>query len=240
MPDSNQWESVSHLFSKRIPTNEYIIYPAVINQLGNVISQRVLDVGCGAGHLANKVRRMGAHVLGIDASEEMITLAQDQYPDIRFRQLAAKELFRLEETDFDAAMAVMVFLCMDQRESLEQSLAQICGKLKPGGRLIIADLHPAAKRNISTQIFSQSLPEGLYFKSGQPIEVALRNQSGEVMSFTDYNWSLEDFARAIRITDLVITDIKEPRPAPEVLLSHPDLSEFFDQPFFILIQLTKF
>ena len=43
-------------------------------------------LGCGNGALSAKLAERGYYVLGVDASREMLEIAAEQYPDIRFMQ----------------------------------------------------------------------------------------------------------------------------------------------------------
>lgn len=45
----------------------------------------ILDVGCGTGELSHQMTELGHHVLGIDASPEMIRQAQNQFPGELFQ-----------------------------------------------------------------------------------------------------------------------------------------------------------
>ena len=47
----------------------------ILEFVGNVEGDRVLDVGCGDGELALHLKKRGATVVGIDASPEMIAAA---------------------------------------------------------------------------------------------------------------------------------------------------------------------
>ena len=42
----------------------------------------VMDVGCGAGHIAYDLSSRGLDVVGVDPSTEMLALAQQRYPDL--------------------------------------------------------------------------------------------------------------------------------------------------------------
>lgn len=58
----------------------------VMNLLIVPQGSRVIDLGCGNGTLTKKLADKGYAVTGIDASEEMISLAKTEYPEITFVQ----------------------------------------------------------------------------------------------------------------------------------------------------------
>ena len=51
--------------------------------------ERILDVGCGNGHLTHRIAESGAHVIGIDYSDQMIEAAHKAYPNLDFKQADA-------------------------------------------------------------------------------------------------------------------------------------------------------
>ena len=53
--------------------------------------ERVLDVGCGTGHLTAAIADSGAGVLGIDAAEAMVAQARERYPNLAFEVADARE-----------------------------------------------------------------------------------------------------------------------------------------------------
>ncbi len=55
--------------------------------------ERVLDLGCGTGHLTAQIAARGAEVVGIDSSLSMIAQARQNYPRLKF-QLADARDFR--------------------------------------------------------------------------------------------------------------------------------------------------
>lgn len=144
----------------------------------------------------------------------------------------------MEETDFDYAIAIMVFLCL-QKESFIKAFKNIEYKIKVGGKLILIDLHPCAKKSFDTPIFSQTFPENAYFHSWEKIQVTLHNKQNQKMDFIDYHWTLANLSDAIRNTTLYISDIKELQASPELVKEYPELIFFSENPIYILIELTK-
>ena len=54
--------------------------------------ERILDVGCGSGELAQTISEKGADVVGIDADPQMIQKAAAGFPNITFRCTDASKL----------------------------------------------------------------------------------------------------------------------------------------------------
>ena len=105
---------------------------------------RVLDVGCGTGHLTARIAESGADVLGIDASEAMVLQARSNYPHLRFEVLDALEMDL--EPQFDAVFSNAVLHWITEPDA---AAARILKALKPGGRFA-AEF--GGKGNISTII----------------------------------------------------------------------------------------
>ena len=53
--------------------------------------ERILDLGCGTGHLTAKIAEAGAAVVGIDRDAAMITEARRAYPQLHFEQRDARD-----------------------------------------------------------------------------------------------------------------------------------------------------
>ena len=45
---------------------------------------RLLDLGCGNGHIAGRLAALGYEVTGVDASPSGIRIAERTYPSVRF------------------------------------------------------------------------------------------------------------------------------------------------------------
>ena len=105
--------------------------------------QRVLDVGCGGGILADAMARKGAEVLGIDLAEKSLKVAQLHALEagtsqITYRLVAAEALAAEMPDHFD------VVTCMEMLEHVPDpaSVVQACARLaKPGGWVFFSTIN---------------------------------------------------------------------------------------------------
>lgn len=105
----------------------------------------LLDLGCGTAGVAIACARRGAHVCAIDADAGMLEVAQRRVAEAGLAQqvelcaLGAAELEdRWPQARFDAVVSCLALSEMaphEQRYALESAR----GRLRPGGRLAVAD-----------------------------------------------------------------------------------------------------
>lgn len=112
----------------------------------------VLDLCCGSGEAAAPWLAKGFQVTGLDVSPLALSLAAQRHPDlIRVEGLAEDP--PLADASFDA-IQLSVALHEFPRREREQVLQSCLRILKPGGWLVLVDLHPAGPwLQIPQQIF---------------------------------------------------------------------------------------
>jgi trans-aconitate methyltransferase len=93
--------------------------------------ERILDLGCGTGHLTHRIAQSGARVTGLDKSAPMIEQARAAYPDLEFIQADAAE-FRFPKP-FDAVFSNAALHWMKPPAPVVVSIARA---LRSGGRLV--------------------------------------------------------------------------------------------------------
>lgn len=93
--------------------------------------ERILDLGCGTGHMTQQIAAAGAEVVGIDSAATMIEQARKNYPDLHFEVADARDFYFPEPFDVVFSNAVLHWV-----KEPERVIACIWKALKPGGRFV--------------------------------------------------------------------------------------------------------
>ena len=153
---------------------------AWIESLAPLKGQRVLDVGCGGGILADAMARKGADVLGIDLAIKALKVAQlhaleAQTEGVQYKEISAEVLATQQPGSFD------VVTCMEMLEHVPDpsSIVKACATLvKPGGHVFFSTINRNAKAFlfaiVGAEYVLNLLPRGTheYAKLIKPSELA--------------------------------------------------------------------
>ncbi|MGJ7041669.1 2-polyprenyl-6-hydroxyphenyl methylase/3-demethylubiquinone-9 3-methyltransferase [Shinella sp. BE166] len=106
---------------------------------------RILDIGCGGGLLSEPMARMGAEVLGADASEKNIGIAKAHATGsgvpVDYRAVTAEALAEAGET-FDVVLNMEV---VEHVSDVEFFLTTCASMLRPGGVMFVATINRTMK-----------------------------------------------------------------------------------------------
>ncbi|KAG0232211.1 Hexaprenyldihydroxybenzoate methyltransferase, mitochondrial [Actinomortierella wolfii] len=109
---------------------------------------RILDVGCGGGLLSEALARLGAHVTGVDASNENVQMARihgqkdpllngkDGPGSLQYLHSSAEKLVD-EGRQFDVVCSMEVIEHVDNPAGFLQCLGQL---VRPGGDLLLSTI----------------------------------------------------------------------------------------------------
>jgi trans-aconitate methyltransferase len=104
----------------------------ILSYLNPKSGETILDLGCGTGDLAKEISLIGATVIGVDSSIEMILSAKSKFPDIEFHQMDARELNF--DIDFDAIFSNAVLHWVPEKELVIEKMYSL---LKDNGRIVL-------------------------------------------------------------------------------------------------------
>lgn len=93
--------------------------------------ERVLDLGCGTGHLTAELADQGAEVVGLDSAEDMLWEARELHPGIEFVE------GDIRKARFDKPFeAVFSNAALHWVTDAEAAVETIDAALRPGGRFV--------------------------------------------------------------------------------------------------------
>ena len=124
--------------------------------------EKILDLGCGTGDLANRLSGFGVDVIGVDQSENMIAQANSKYPEIKFKVGNAKNLEFDDE--FDAVFSNATLHWIKQPE---QVLSSVYKSLKNGGRFVAEFGGKGNVKTVTDEIILQFKESGSDFNMEQ-------------------------------------------------------------------------
>jgi len=168
---------------------------------------RILDIGCGGGLLSEPLARMGATVVGIDATEKNVRVAalhaEQGHLSIDYQHTTAEALRDAGET-FDVVLNMEVVEHVADVGSFLQASGDL---VNHGGIMIAATLNRTAKSFalaiVGAEYVLRWLPRGTHdwrrFVRPSELATGLRQTGMQVTSLTGVifnplngNWSLND------------------------------------------------
>jgi SAM-dependent methyltransferase len=146
-----------------------------------------LDAACGTGRIAASLAERGHQVIGVDSSADMLARARARVPQAEF---LLGDLHRLPVPD-DSVDLVVCSLALTHVPSLGTPMAEFARVLRPGGHLVISDMHP----------------EGV----ARGFVPTVRRADGQPGRIATYRHPIGDYLRAALSAGLRVRRCEEPR-----------------------------
>jgi ubiquinone/menaquinone biosynthesis C-methylase UbiE len=135
--------------------------PAHLKRVDRLITigaeDRVLEVGCGQGHLTRAIADRGVNIVGVDANPR----AQEVAGSALVRHMLAEAL-EFDDASFDLVLSVHV---IEHIPALEVALREMTRVLEPGGRAVF--VYPAEPIKGLYAIPTSVILHGTPFKARQ-------------------------------------------------------------------------
>lgn len=135
---------------------------SLIELLAPKEAEKILDLGCGTGDLANKLSDYKVDIIGVDKSKNMVMQAMSKYPNIDFIVRDATELVYNNEFDAVFSNAALHWVKPPKR-----ALNCIYKSLKQGGRFIAEFGGKGNVQIITNEIINQVKEAGFQYKTEQ-------------------------------------------------------------------------
>jgi ubiquinone/menaquinone biosynthesis C-methylase UbiE len=137
----------------------------------------ILDIGCGTGQLLRRTARRfpQAHMTGIDASEDMVRVAQALVPEgalLRFVHAVAEQM-PFDDGAFDVVVTTLSF---HHWEDQPMALREVRRVLSPGGTFALVDalavgmLRGRLTRSQHGRFYTPQVLEGMLRQAGFDVE----------------------------------------------------------------------
>ena len=151
MAGNDSWRDVAHhlrdsaRLRAQLPPERVALQDEALRLAGPVKGWRVLEIGCGAGALAQKLSALGARVVAIDASPAAVHAADHEakeagvLPQPEFSVADLLDPGSLPRGPFELAICV---LALHESEDPATALRAVAKLLHPRGRLVLALEHP--------------------------------------------------------------------------------------------------
>lgn len=156
--DEQAWDSTDYDGSHSFV---YEYGEGVLDLLDPEPGERVLDLGCGTGHLTKRIAERGPDVIGLDRADEMLSEARSSYPELRFVRADAESFAFAEPFD-----AVFSNAALHWVEDQDAALSSVHDALVPGGRFVaelggagnVATIVAAVERELAERGYECSTP----------------------------------------------------------------------------------
>ncbi len=117
---------------------------ALVAELGVGEGMKVLDLGCGDGTTALPEAQLGADVLGVDISANLVAAGNARaqalgLTNCRFQEGDASDLSELDDESFDLVVSIFGAMFAPKPFDVAKEMARVT---KPGGRIVMGNWIP--------------------------------------------------------------------------------------------------
>lgn len=184
--------------------------------MGPVAGQRICDLACGEGFFSRELVSLGAQVVGVDLSLDLLGIARRKSMESRpaagghlgLLQADAEHLGCLKACSFDGVTCVLALMDLPEHAKVVQEARRI---LKPGGFFAFCVLHPCFHGPRQADEKGVRPIAVRYFQEGPWYS---RNPHGMRGQLGSFHRTVSSYLGALIDTGFRLTHFEEPRPEP--------------------------
>ncbi len=179
------------------------------------LGKKIIDIGCGGGLIAEPFARMGAEVVGVDASEKNIAVAkihaQKSGLEINYRRNLVEEL-TLDEKNLESFDVVFALEIIEHVADVEEFIKNCSKLVKKDGLLFVATLNRTVKSLLMAKIGAEYvlrwLPIGTHdwnkFLKPSEINSIAKNHELDLKELCGFSYNLlkDEWSENLRDLDI--------------------------------------
>ncbi len=232
--------------SEPILLSDFTARPFLLQWCEPVRGLDVLDLGCGEGYFARKLKQRGAgRIHGIDVSPAMVQAAAEREAEeglgIEYGTGDATDLTRFGGASFDLVVAVFLFNYLGIAQT-RHTMREVRRVLRPGGRFVFAVPHPslAFLRDKTPPFYFDPGDRGYFSGRDVQFEGAIWRRDGKSVPVRSVHKTLEDYFEALAEAGFTrMPRLAELHATAEHLAFDPAwFGPLRDQPLHLAFQLT--
>ena len=143
--------------TRDIPYEKYLRFFKTLLRRHGVTATTVLDLACGTGSLSVLLAKHGYRVLGVDRSEEMLTVAAEKAMELEENQpfFAAQPMQRLKIPEpVDACVCALDSInYVTKPQDVQKAFRRVYESLRPGGLFVFDINTPYKLEGLDGQVF---------------------------------------------------------------------------------------
>jgi ubiquinone/menaquinone biosynthesis C-methylase UbiE len=232
--------------------------PATFRMVGNIRGKHVLDLACGEGYNTRILAKMGARVIGVDFSEQMIKLARQREKQdrlgIKYYVSDAADLREFESKRFDV---VTCFMALMDIELYEDAISEVARVLRKNGRFVFSITHPCFEFGVT--VGGEPTAKWKYEEGTEnaaekkALHLEIKRYFGiikyevtwdmkrlvEPFQTTSFHRTLTDYFQALYKNGFVVTRLNEPKPTSKGVSANPSLRKHTLIPHSVIIEAIR-
>lgn len=242
---TRSWESIAEDWVAHADTNDYrnhFLMPRMLQMLGDVRARRVLDLGCGEGGYSRELARRGAHVVGVDGSARLVSVAREralaENLDASYVCANASALDEIAPESFHLVLAAMSLMDVEDYVGAVREVHRV---LISAGELFMSITHPC---------FSAPVSEWVRDENGRPrffaVDRYFERMAWDTLIARAFrapvirrHRPLEDYIDALLRAGFLLREFREPGVTEEELKKSARFEHLTRIPYFLFMRWQK-
>lgn len=212
----------------------HLLDPIMLELCGDVKDKQVLDIGCGEGRFCRMLNERDAHTVGVDCTAALIEEARRR-DAVASYLIADATILPFPDSSFDLCIS---YIALVDIQDYRRAIAEMMRVLKPGGRVVFANLQPYATANMQGWA-KDAEGKKLYFPIDNYTSERTLVGKWRGIEVAQYHRPLRAIMQAFIEVGFVLSHYHEPVATAEAIREHPILADDLRVPCFVVMEWSK-